>query len=72
MGDASVKEYLQCLYNEENEPGVTHPSVYLQFPADVSYSTSTVTEHNRWKNRPSEIRDGRVERPLLSSHFASR
>jgi Putative Ig domain len=40
-GDASVTEYLQCVYNEENEPGVTHTSIYTQFPAGVSYNSGT-------------------------------
>jgi len=40
-GDASVSEYLQVVYNEENEPGVTHAAVYSQFPTGVSYNSGT-------------------------------
>ncbi len=40
-GDASVSEYLQVVYNEENEPGVTHAAIYSQFPTGVSYNTGT-------------------------------
>lgn len=41
-GDATVTEYLQCLYNEANEPGNGYDTgVYLQFPAGVSYNSGT-------------------------------
>lgn len=40
-GDASVTEYLQVVYNEENEPGVTHAAIYSQFPTGVSYNSGT-------------------------------
>lgn len=40
-GDGSVTEYLQAVYNEENEPGVTHSSIYTQFPPGVSYNAGT-------------------------------
>ncbi|EJB02871.1 glycosyl hydrolase family 16 [Rhizobium leguminosarum bv. trifolii WSM597] len=40
-GDASVSEYLQVVYNEENEPGVSHAAIYSQFPAGVSYNSGT-------------------------------
>jgi hypothetical protein len=39
--DSTVTEYLQVVYNEENEPGVTHSTVFSQFPTGVSYNTST-------------------------------
>lgn len=42
-GDASVTEYLQAVYNEENEPGVAHSSTYTQFPLGVTYNTGTRT-----------------------------
>jgi hypothetical protein len=40
-GDADVTEYLQVVYNEENEPGVAHLSVFDQFPPGVSYNAGT-------------------------------
>lgn len=42
-GDSGVTEYLQAVYNEENEPGVDHSTAYTQFPAGVSYDTGTRT-----------------------------
>lgn len=42
-GDAGVTEYLQAVYNEENEPGVTHSAVYAQFPTGVTYNSGTRT-----------------------------
>lgn len=40
-GDGTVTEYLQAVYNEENEPGVEHTSIYTQFPPGVSYNSGT-------------------------------
>jgi hypothetical protein len=40
-GDGSVTEYLQAVYNEENEPGVDHTTIYTQFPTGVSYNSGT-------------------------------
>lgn len=40
-GDGTVTEYLQAVYNEENEPGVGHTEVYTQFPPGVTYNSGT-------------------------------
>lgn len=40
-GDATVSEYLQVVYNEENEPGVEHTSGFTQFPPGVTYNAAT-------------------------------
>lgn len=40
-GDDTVSEYLQVVYHEENEPGVTHTTVFDQFPSGVSYNSGT-------------------------------
>lgn len=42
-GSVPSGEYLQAVYQEENEPGVTHASGYTQFPPGVSYNASTRT-----------------------------
>lgn len=40
-GNAGVTEAVQAVYNEENEPGAAHDSVYGQFPPGVSYNAGT-------------------------------
>jgi len=42
-GDSGVTEYMQVVYNEENEPGVSHASIPNQFPSGVSYNSGTRT-----------------------------
>lgn len=42
-GDAGVTEYLQAVYNEENEPSVTHSTVFTQFPTGVTYNSGSRT-----------------------------
>lgn len=40
-GDTGVTEYVQCIPNESNEPGLTNSSTFVQFPTGVSYNAGT-------------------------------
>jgi hypothetical protein len=40
-GSTAPTEYLQVVYNDEAEPGVTHTTVFDQFPSGVSYDSGT-------------------------------
>lgn len=42
-GDASVTEYVQVVYNEENGPDMAHASGFVQFPAGVTFNAGTRT-----------------------------
>lgn len=61
-GDAGVTEYLQSVMTEENEPGASHTTPYIQFPAGVTYNAGTRT----LTVAPSDIKAGRLNFVMMA------